>query len=167
MKLSFVCRLPARQQQASLLPCQQINVQGQRLRMSDKPLHEVLQQAPDDDPWSDRDLHLLDEALAVVEVHRSSDIEPAGFRLSSPDHLVWLGTAQDDLKGLQEETRAQIEKKVRAFITTGHGDVRKVRKRKARTSTFALRVGRWRIAFLYRSGSVQVLRVLPRDRAYS
>lgn len=77
----------------------------------------------------------------------------------------WARAAAHDLARLDRQLEARIRATVERFATTGHGDVRRLQ---GYESEYALRVGEWRVRFVFYSDThtVVVQRVLPRGRAY-
>ena len=79
--------------------------------------------------------------------------------------LIWLPAAIKDLQRLDHRIAARIRQAVQRLAATGHGDVRRVQ---SRPPELALRVGDWRIFFIYvrEEQVIHVLRVRPRGSAY-
>lgn len=88
----------------------------------------------------------------------------------SPDRqtfseVVWSHPAERDLRQIDIDVARRVQLAMNRFAATGHGNVRKL---KGRVDQFRLRVGDWRVIFMYEreQGAIQVIRVLPRDHAY-
>jgi mRNA-degrading endonuclease RelE of RelBE toxin-antitoxin system len=79
--------------------------------------------------------------------------------------LVWLPAAIKDLRRLDRRTAERIREATRRFAETGHGDIRRVQ---SRPPELGLRVGDWRVFFVYvhAERAIHVLRVRPRGSAY-
>ena len=78
----------------------------------------------------------------------------------------WLPPARRDLKRLDPPVQRRIVEAVRHFGRTGEGDV--VRLVQIAPPQYRLRVGDWRVRFTRddEHGFIDVLRVLPREKAY-
>lgn len=79
--------------------------------------------------------------------------------------LEWHERALQDVERLDRRTRERIVGALERLAEAGYGDVLPLR---GREREWRLRVGQWRILFTrdYAGGSIVVLRVLPRGRAY-
>lgn len=82
-----------------------------------------------------------------------------------PREILWSRPAQRDLRRLSQETAQRVIDAVERLAATGYGDVRPLQ---GQDREWRLRVGDWRVTFTYpeRDGPLEVLRVLPRGRAY-
>jgi mRNA interferase RelE/StbE len=78
--------------------------------------------------------------------------------------VVWSKRAADELRALDSVAARRIGQAVTRLAETGLGDVKRLRG----SHEYRLRVGGWRVRFLYHydSRSLEVLRVVPRGRAY-
>jgi mRNA-degrading endonuclease RelE of RelBE toxin-antitoxin system len=80
---------------------------------------------------------------------------------------VWSERSLKDTERLDAQTRRRIFDAVERFATTGQGDIKRLH---GRSGEHRLRVGGWRVLFRYEAapepGTVYVVRVLPRGRAY-
>jgi mRNA interferase RelE/StbE len=76
-----------------------------------------------------------------------------------------LRETQRDLRRLGQDTAQGVIEAVERLADTGYGDVRPLQ---GEDREWRLRVGDWRVTFTYEdeAGVLEVLRVLPRDRAY-
>jgi len=77
--------------------------------------------------------------------------------------IEWTARAAKDLDACHRELRQRILSAVEK-MAEGEGDVRRLRD--VIPPLFRLRVGDYRLLFRYEAGTVVVLRVLPRDKAY-
>lgn len=79
--------------------------------------------------------------------------------------IRWAAAAEKDLRRLDFALQQRVRQSLYRLADTGHGDVRKLAGIEAE---FRLRVGDWRIRFRFDedTGAINVLRVLPRGRAY-
>ncbi|MBI3974251.1 MAG: type II toxin-antitoxin system RelE/ParE family toxin [Chloroflexi bacterium] len=79
--------------------------------------------------------------------------------------IVWTRPAVSDLRRLDRQVAERIRQAVRQFAVTGRGDVRKLQGSQAE---WRLRVGDWRVRFVYdyEAAVLRIVRVLPRGRAY-
>jgi mRNA interferase RelE/StbE len=77
--------------------------------------------------------------------------------------IDWAGRAAKDLDAFDRELRQRILSAVEK-MAQGEGDVRRLKD--ITPPLFRLRVGDYRVLFRYEAGTVVVLRVLPRDKAY-
>lgn len=78
----------------------------------------------------------------------------------------WLPHARKDLKKLDPPIQLRVIEAVERLCQTGHGDV--VRLAQVAPPEYRLRVGDWRVRFARDDEQrvLQVLRVLPRGKAY-
>ena len=74
-------------------------------------------------------------------------------------------SAQRDLRRIERATAARIVQAIERYASSGYGDVKHLR---GSGDEWRLRVGDWRVRFRFADGGqiVEVLRVLPRGRAY-
>ena len=74
-------------------------------------------------------------------------------------------SAQRDLRRIERATDARIVQAIERYALSGHGDVKHLR---GSGDERRLRVGDWRVRFRFGDGGqiVEVLRILPRGRAY-
>jgi mRNA interferase RelE/StbE len=79
--------------------------------------------------------------------------------------IHWTPAAEKDLRRLDPPTRERVRQALARLVTTGQGDVRRLQ---GLEDEYRLRVGDWRVRFRFdeASGALDVLRVLPRGRAY-
>lgn len=78
--------------------------------------------------------------------------------------IIWSPEARADLRAIQRETALRILRAVDAYLTTGAGDVKKLRPPR---HEFRLRIGDYRVLFLPTEElTIEVLRVLHRREAY-
>lgn len=83
----------------------------------------------------------------------------------SPAAVRWSESAEKDLRRLDELNQRRVVKVVRRFAESGEGNVKRLQGPLG--AEFRLRSGNLRIRFLIESdGTIFVLRVLPRDKAY-
>jgi len=74
------------------------------------------------------------------------------------------GPAKKDLAGLPASDQAAVLAALeRMADDPGRSDIAKLR---GQDAEWRLRVGRWRVRFVLDAATIDVLRVLPRDRAY-
>ena len=118
----------------------------------------------EDEVVSRTDLDRVRQAIAEVEASPRARTIPLAFPLRAPEKAVWLKHARSDLEYVPQSEQDHISDGVHRFVSTGHGDIRKVFGEGV--AAHALRVGHWRIFFQYDAGAVLILRVLPRNRAY-
>lgn len=80
--------------------------------------------------------------------------------------VVWQSRAEKDLRRLDAGMQRRVIAAVLSFADSERGDI--VRLRGTDPPEYRLRVGDWRVRFGIdqRAGTVRVLRVLPRDKAY-
>lgn len=80
----------------------------------------------------------------------------------------WTSRAIKDLKKTTNEDRKKIERAVDDFADSGTGDLRQLVD--SNPPRYRLRVGSWRVIFIRGDAVVEkqinILRVLPRDKAY-
>ena len=77
--------------------------------------------------------------------------------------IEWSARARKDFDALD----SQVSRRVRTAIerlAIGEGDVRRLAD--VDPPLFRLRVGDWRVLFREQRGTIVILRVLPRDKAY-
>ena len=79
--------------------------------------------------------------------------------------VVLTDRARRDLRSLDRPVAVRVIRAINRYAETGNGDVISLRGREAE---WRLRVGRWRVLFTIdeAEGSLLVLHVLPRSRAY-
>lgn len=79
--------------------------------------------------------------------------------------ITWTQRATHDLRGLDREVASRVVAAIERFAQTGYGDVVRL---KGQRSEFRLRVGDWRVRFIYglERRMLLVLRVLHRREAY-
>ena len=79
--------------------------------------------------------------------------------------VIWTAHAHHDLRRLDRAVAIRFIRAVERLANVGLGDVRPLQ---GSTSEWRLRVGEWRVRFTYdrAKGAIEVLRVLPRGRAY-
>jgi mRNA interferase RelE/StbE len=79
--------------------------------------------------------------------------------------IRWAPAAEKDLRRLDPPTRERVRQALHRLAATGQGDVRRLH---GLEDEYRLRVGDWRVRFRFEAGSgaLDVLRVLPRGRAY-
>lgn len=80
--------------------------------------------------------------------------------------VLWQSRAEKDLRRLDVATQRRVIAALLSFAESERGDV--VRLRGTDPIEYRLRVGDWRVRFRMdqEAGSLRVLRVLPRDKAY-
>jgi mRNA-degrading endonuclease RelE of RelBE toxin-antitoxin system len=80
--------------------------------------------------------------------------------------VLWAERARSDLRRLDRQTAARVERAVGRLAETEQGDVTRLKGQVP--PQWRLRVGDWRVRFRFErdSGTLLVLRVLPRGRAY-
>jgi mRNA-degrading endonuclease RelE of RelBE toxin-antitoxin system len=79
--------------------------------------------------------------------------------------VIVTGPARRDLRRLDHQTAARVKAALERLAATGTGDVVRL---KGPDPEWRLRVGEWRVRLVlhYDTQQVEVLRVLPRGRAY-
>ena len=79
--------------------------------------------------------------------------------------IDWTEGAVDNMERLDRRTRERIVSAVERLAEIGHGDVRRVQRS---GGELALRVGGWRVFFVYLPAEqlIRILRVRPRGSAY-
>ncbi len=79
--------------------------------------------------------------------------------------VVWADRAREDLRRLDRQMAKRIVTAVLRLADAGQGDVKKLT---GEGDELRLRVGDWRVRFqfLHGTGTMEVLRVLHRSRAY-
>ncbi|HXW15389.1 MAG TPA: type II toxin-antitoxin system RelE/ParE family toxin [Terriglobia bacterium] len=78
--------------------------------------------------------------------------------------VIWSPEARADLRAIDREPALRILRAVDTYLTTGAGDVKKLHPPR---HEFRLRVGDYRVLFLPKeTGTIEILRVLPRKDAY-
>ena len=77
----------------------------------------------------------------------------------------WRNRAEDDLDDLPRQVRQRVVTAIDRLAETGQGRVRKLQ---GQPAEWRLRVGDWRIRFVfdYPNRTIEVLRVLHRREAY-
>jgi mRNA-degrading endonuclease RelE of RelBE toxin-antitoxin system len=76
----------------------------------------------------------------------------------------WSCEARADLRAIDRETALRILRSVDTYLTTGAGDVKKLRPPR---HEFRLRVGDYRVLFMPKGElAIEVMRVLHRREAY-
>lgn len=77
----------------------------------------------------------------------------------------WRNRAEDDLYALPSQVRQRVVTAIDRLAETGQGQVRKLQ---GQPAEWRLRVGDWRIRFVfdYPNRTIEVLRVLHRREAY-
>lgn len=80
--------------------------------------------------------------------------------------VVWQARAEKDLGRLDAGVQRRVIASVTSFADSERGNI--VRLAGLHPPEYRLRVGDWRVRFRIdrEAGSLQVLRVLPRDKAY-
>jgi mRNA-degrading endonuclease RelE of RelBE toxin-antitoxin system len=79
--------------------------------------------------------------------------------------LRWSDGAEKDLRRLDKISQQRVVRVVLRFIETGEGEVKRLQGPLG--EEFRLRAGNLRIRFhINTEGTVVILRVLPRDKAY-
>ena len=84
--------------------------------------------------------------------------------------IQWARRAAKEIETVPEADQARILSAVDRFAETGEGDVKRLVN--VRPARYRLRVGDWRVLFSTEhahqpSGTIVILRVLRRDKAYS
>ena len=79
--------------------------------------------------------------------------------------VVWTDQALKDADQLDARVRARVVAAIERLATTNQGDVKRL---KGPVPEWRPRVAGWRVRFTYDvdAGTMTVLHVLPRDRAY-
>lgn len=77
--------------------------------------------------------------------------------------VVWTPAALRDARRLGRETAQRVGRALDRYVETGYGDVKTLIDRKDQKR---LRVGKTRVIFIERDDLLEVLGVLPRDKAY-
>ena len=79
--------------------------------------------------------------------------------------VVWTETAERDLDKLDRQVARRILRAITRLADTGHGDVARL---KEPLGGLRLRVGAWRVRFLYEegSGAMRILHIRHRGEAY-
>ncbi len=78
--------------------------------------------------------------------------------------ITWSPEARVDLRAIDRETALRILRAIDSYLTTGAGDVKKLRPPR---TEFRLRVGDYRVLFAPKGElAIEVLRVLHRKEAY-
>jgi mRNA-degrading endonuclease RelE of RelBE toxin-antitoxin system len=80
--------------------------------------------------------------------------------------IVWSPRALRDFGRLDPTTRERVRDALQRYVETEQGDV--VRLRNVAQPEWRLRTGDYRVRFRlnFPTGSLEILRVLPRDKAY-
>jgi mRNA-degrading endonuclease RelE of RelBE toxin-antitoxin system len=76
---------------------------------------------------------------------------------------MWTTGARKDMRRLDPETAKRVSSAFYRYIDTGHGDVKPLIGRQEQKR---LRVGKFRLIFVERDDTLEVVAVLPRDKAY-
>ncbi len=81
-------------------------------------------------------------------------------------HVHWQSAAHRDLSRLDAQVQGRILDAVERYAATGQGDV--IRLQDVRPPEWRLRIGAWRVRFSRDETErvLDILRVLPRDKAY-
>jgi mRNA-degrading endonuclease RelE of RelBE toxin-antitoxin system len=77
--------------------------------------------------------------------------------------VVWTPRALRDARRLGQETAQRIGRALDRYVETGYGDVKNLIDREDQKR---LRVGKTRVIFTERDDILEVVAVLPRDKAY-
>ena len=77
--------------------------------------------------------------------------------------VVWTPGALRDARRLGRETAQRVGRALDRYVETGHGDVKPLI---GRENEKRLRVGKIRLIFIVRDDILEVVAVLPRDKAY-
>ena len=79
--------------------------------------------------------------------------------------LEWTDRALRDAERLDRRTRERILAALERLAATNYGDVERLH---GRDREWRLRMGQWRVRLIFdaESGTIVILRVLPRGRAY-
>ena len=77
--------------------------------------------------------------------------------------IDWSDRAKKDAMRLDRKMRERIVDALDALAESAQGDVKQLR---GKVPEWRLRVGDWRIRFSYGQDAIEVLRVLPRGKAY-
>ncbi len=79
--------------------------------------------------------------------------------------VILADRARRDLRNLDRPVAVRVIRAINRYAATGNGDVIQLQ---GREMEWRLRVGQWRVLFTFdeAQGSLVVLRVLPRSRAY-
>ncbi|MBM3934320.1 MAG: hypothetical protein FJ319_08475 [SAR202 cluster bacterium] len=79
--------------------------------------------------------------------------------------VSYSAAAKKDIHHLGRQIAVRVLEAIERYAETGYGDVRRL---KGTNQEFRLRVGDVRVRFTidYKAGIMQVIRVLPRDKAY-
>ena len=80
--------------------------------------------------------------------------------------LAWTSRSLEDLRKLDDQTRARVLAALERYAESGQGDVRQLRA--IAPPEYRLRVGDWRVRFQrdLRQLTLVILRVLHREKAY-
>lgn len=81
-------------------------------------------------------------------------------------HIEWKRRAQKECNRMDSPTRHRVIEALERLAETGHGDLKKLKG--VHPPRWRLRVGDWRVILSLQAeaGTILVLRVLPRDKAY-
>ena len=77
--------------------------------------------------------------------------------------VVWTPAALRDARRLGRETAQRVGRALDRYVETGYGDVKTLI---GREDQKRLRVGKARVIFTQRDDVLEVVAVLPRDKAY-
>ena len=79
--------------------------------------------------------------------------------------IAWTRPALQDMKQLDHQSASRVHQAVVRLAETGQGNILKLQ---ASETEWRLRVGGWRVRFVYdyQATIIRVVRVLPRGRAY-
>lgn len=77
--------------------------------------------------------------------------------------IEWSRRAQKDFDALDRTVRDRVRMGIER-LADGEGDVRHLSG--FSPPLFRLRIGDWRVLFRHESGSIVILRILPREKAY-
>jgi len=82
-----------------------------------------------------------------------------------PFEVLYAGRARKDLENMDPVERSRVDRAIRQYAGTGHGDVKKL---VDTPGVFRLRAGKWRAMFLLEAkGTVlRVVRIENRGEAY-
>jgi mRNA interferase RelE/StbE len=79
--------------------------------------------------------------------------------------IIWTRPAFRDMRRLDRQVMLRVHGAVAHFAETGQGNVARLQ---GSETEWRLRVGDWRVRFVYdyQASVIRVVRVLPRGRAY-
>ena len=78
--------------------------------------------------------------------------------------LGWTSRALKEAGRLDRQALARVRASLDRFVESGHGDI--VKLQDVEPPEYRLRVGDYRVRLRFRGEVVEVLQVLPRDKAY-